>query len=96
MKVRRVCIEHDRLARERVIEHAGEARVPAFGHSADVVYDVRFLIVVVDVEVLGTESLEIEVLVLDFVAPEVLGVECGGCDDEKERNSKETAPITHW
>ena len=34
--------------------------------------DVRFLVVEVDVEVLGLEHLEVERLALDLVAPEIL------------------------
>ena len=75
LEVGGVRVEDDRLAVERVVERPREARVPALRLPSDVVHDVRFTVVVVDVEVLGLEDLEIEVLPLDLVAPEVLRVQ---------------------
>ena len=83
LKVRRVRVEHDRLAREGVIEHARQACVPALRLTADVIDHVRFAVVVVDVEVLRLQDLEVEVLPLHFVSAEVLGV-CGGCENNEE------------
>src|ERR1044071_7462660 len=42
--------------------YARLSRVPPLRHAGDVLHHVRFLLVVVDVEVLGLEHLEIEVL----------------------------------
>ena len=84
LEVGGVGVDDDRFARERVVEHAREPLVPALGLAPDVVHHVRFAVVVVDVEVLGLEHLEVEVLPLNFVASEVLRVGGKGCERENE------------
>src|SRR5229473_5514915 len=67
-------VEDDRLPRaERVPEHAGKARVPAFGEAPRVVRRRLLAGIVVDVKVIGSERPKIEVAILDFVGAEVLG-----------------------
>ena len=73
-------VEDERLARAHlVLEDAREARVPALGHAADARGVLALFFVEIDVEVLGLEHLELEFLVLDLVAPEILrlGGRCG-------------------
>ena len=66
-------VEHQRLAPiEAVIEQRRQPRVPALGEPGRHARGARFLRVVIDVEVFGGQNLEIEVLVLDLVAAEVL------------------------
>src|ERR1051326_3899052 len=45
-----------------------------YDEEADVVNDIGFFVVVVDVEVLGLKDLEVELLPLNLVAPEVLSL----------------------
>ena len=71
-EVRVIGVEDDRLALvELVVQHGREAGVPALGHARDVARSLLFLDVVVDVEVLGFEHLEVEVVVPDLVAAEL-------------------------
>ena len=88
VEVGRVRVEHDRLARESVVEDVGEPHVPALGHPSHVVHHVRLAVVVVDVEVLRLQDLEVEVLPLDFVLAEVLR-SCGARDEDEEEGCKE-------
>ena len=55
-----------------VFEHLRKARIPALGHAADARGTLALFVVEIDVEVIGLEHLEFEVLVLDFVSAEVL------------------------
>ena len=91
LEVGGVRVESDRLARERVVERARKARVPALGLASDVVHHVRFTVVVINVEVLGLEDLEVEVLPLHLVAAEVLCVQGCGSEEKKEESDCEFA-----
>ena len=74
LEVRMRRVEHERLAAAQlVLEHFLEPGQPALGHPGGEVDPFLRARVVVDVEVLGLEHLEVEVLVLNLVAPEVLG-----------------------
>src|SRR5690242_12818439 len=64
-------------------EHRGETRVPAFSEAAHLAGGLGLARVVIHVEMFGRENREIELLVLDLVATEVLGV-CGGDELESE------------
>jgi serine/threonine-protein kinase RIO1 len=72
-----------------VIEHPFEPRVPALGHPRGNFDSLLLLRVVVDVEVIGLQDLEIEVLVLDLVAAEVLSRRVAR-DDADEQNGENT------
>ena len=66
-------IENQRLTRrERVPKETGEARIPAFRHSRGVPRGRFFLRVVINVEVFGLEQPEVETVVMNLVATEVL------------------------
>ena len=68
-------VEHQRDARvDLMVQHAAEPRVGALGHQRGVVHRGFGPLVVVDVEVLGPEDAPAEVLVLDLVLTEELGV----------------------
>ena len=56
-----------------------------------VVDDVRLLVVVIDVEVLGLEHLEIEGFPLDLVAPEVLRLGGGNVEENEEKGRQNDA-----
>ena len=79
-----------------------QPRVPPLRHAADVVHDVGFFVVVVDVEVLGLEDLEVELLPLHFVPPEVLRLRCRhqgeseGEDEEKTDDFAHAYPRFEW
>ena len=74
-EVRVVGVEDDRLALvELVLQDGREAVVPALGHPRHVARGLVHALVVVDVEVLGLEDPEVEVVVADLVAAEVLGL----------------------
>ncbi len=60
--------------REIVVEQPRQPRVPPLGHEGGVLDRQLLLGVVVDVEVLGLEHFELEVLVLHLVPAEVLRV----------------------
>ena len=92
LEVGGVGVEHDRLARERVVEHSRVAGVPALRHPADVIHYVGLAVVVVDVEVLRLQDLEVEVFPLHFVASEVLRLCCGG---EEKKGEKGEDGFTH-
>ena len=66
-------IENERLARlHLVLEDARQARIPALGHAADARGVLALFFIEIDVEVIGLQHFELEVLVLDLVASEVL------------------------
>jgi hypothetical protein len=66
-------VQDDRdAAIERMIEDRREARVPALGHPRRLLHGVALLGVIVNVEVRRLENAELEPIVLNFVAPEVL------------------------
>jgi hypothetical protein len=68
-----VRVEDERLRRlELVLEHAREALVPALRHARRLLHGLFFGGIEVDVEVRSLEDAEAEVVVLDFVASEVL------------------------
>jgi hypothetical protein len=58
-----------------VIEHPGQAGVPALGHETGHLDRLLILEVVVDIVVPGLHDLEIELLVLDLVPAVPLGAE---------------------
>src|ERR1041384_5981938 len=76
-----------------MVERAREAVVPPLGHASDVVHDIRFLVVVVDVEVRRLQGLEVEVFPLDLVAPEILRV--AGESEEKENGREKSNASGH-
>ncbi len=78
-------VEHEGLPpHETVLQHLREARVPALRHARRVAGRVLFFGVVVDVEVFGLKNPEIEAVVADLVAAEVLGF--GRSGTGKDRN----------
>ena len=81
-------VQDDGLAREGVIEQSRISGVPTLRHAADIVDHVRFEVVVIDVEVLGFDDLEIEMLPLDFVASEVLSIR-SGCQEEEGQDDND-------
>ncbi len=86
VKVSIVRIEDDGLSLiEFAQEAAAVALVPALGHSCSILDRQAFLRIEVEFEVLRLEGLEVEVIVLDFVAPEVLRV---GSNREKASNQQ--------
>jgi hypothetical protein len=78
-------VQNDRLPfPELVVQHLGQAGVAAFRHAGGVHGRDPLALVVVDVEVLGLDDLEIELAVLDPVAPEILGVEESRREQQEE------------
>jgi hypothetical protein len=86
-------VENDRLPLvEAVIEQRGEARVPPLRHARCVPRR-RFLLgVVIDVEVLGPEHTEVEAVVLDLVASEVLRIRRRGCEQHRRERQTDHRP----
>ena len=79
--------------RKCVLEDTREACVPPFGHACSMAHGLFFLRVVVDVEMLGLDDAEVELVVADFVTSEVLSV--GGsrrCEGRYERHEYQRAP----
>jgi hypothetical protein len=87
LEVGLVGVHDDRLAVfEIVLEHAAQARVPALGHPGGIGDQrVVFRLVRVEVEALGLQHVPVELLVLDLVAAEVLGLGGHGERREEER-----------
>ena len=81
-----VRVEDDGLLRERVRQPVRESRVPPFGHAGGVGGRQRLRGIPVNVEVVRAKDPEIEGLVLDLVASEVLSRERGG-RERGERHS---------
>ena len=66
-------VDHQRLPlRELMVEHRRDPRVPALGELRRDARRAGFALVIKDVEVRGRQDAKVEVLVLDFVATEVL------------------------
>ena len=90
-----VGVEDDRLAlAELVIEHPGEAGVPAFGQASHHLRADRALLVVIDVEVLRLEHLEVEGLVDHLVSAKIpAGLRLqrggGGTREDRERGKRD-------
>ena len=96
-EVRVAGVENERLARgERVVEEVRKTRVPALGHARGVARRLLFLGVVVDVEVLGLQYAEVQPVVVDLVAPEILRLR-RPCYHERraERHGDHGAPHNH-
>ena len=75
LKIRGVRVENERLpAAQLVAQNSRQSRVPPFRHAAGFGRHIRFLIIEVDIEVLGLENLEVERLILNGVAAEILRV----------------------
>jgi hypothetical protein len=94
-------VENQRLTAAQLVPHHGaEAGVPALGHPAGDVRRLALVRVEIHVEVVGLQHLEIEVLVLDLVAAEVLGLgrsreDQQGQTDERCQQSYHRAPDSH-
>ena len=72
-----------------MLKQAGEALVPTFPHARGVFDGFPFFGIEVDIEVGRLQDLEVEGLVLDLVAPEVLaGRRAGKCDKGKNRRKR--------
>ena len=72
-------VENERLpGADLVVHDPREPGVPALRHAAGHQGGLPFLLVKVDVEVLGTDDLPVERIVLDLVPPEVLRARAGG------------------
>ena len=70
-----VRVKNQRLATAQLVaQHRGYSRVPPFGHARRLSSSVGFVIIEVDVEVLGLQNLEVERLILNGVAAEILRV----------------------
>ena len=75
LEIRRVGVDDQRLpAAQLVAQNRRQARVPPFRHAPSLGRQLRFLIVEVDIEMLGLENLEVERLILNGVAAEILRV----------------------
>ena len=77
-------VQHERLSfRQRVIQLARQARVPAFGEACRDVDTFALRRIKINIEMLRTHHLKIERAISDLVAPEVL---CRGrrpkCEDQ--------------
>src|SRR5205085_6442586 len=96
VRVRR--IEDERLtAGQFVAQEATEPGAPSLRHTGGDVDPFTLLGVVKNIEVLRLQHLEVELLVLDFVAPEVLRGSRRRCCNEyryDERRYK-TSPVNH-
>src|SRR5262249_46506120 len=85
-------VEHQRLAGLHfVTEELRVARVPALGHPRHARGRLAFFLVEVDVEVIGLQDLELEILVLDLVPAEVLRLSAGG-DGQQDCNRGKKLP----
>src|SRR5690606_26213324 len=73
-----------RLARQVVAEHARQAAVPAFGHPRGILRGRRRGRIEVQVEVLRLQDAEVERLVLDLVAAEILRSSLSRKEDGRE------------
>ena len=81
-------VEDQRLpAAQVVMEQTRQPQVPALGHARRLLGGRALLGIEVDVEVLGLQHLELEGLVLDLVAPEVL--RRGGTDARRQNRDRE-------
>ncbi len=69
-----------------MLEDSGQARVPPLGHLTDASRVLALLVVEVHVEVLGLEHFKLEVLVLHFVATEILRLGGRGRTHEKQKH----------
>jgi hypothetical protein len=88
LEVRVARVENQRLAiRKFVVQHARDARVPAFSHARGLFGHGGFAGVVVEVEVLGADHLELKRSIGDLVAAEVLGLGAGA----KKRHAEHKA-----
>src|SRR5688572_17765070 len=72
-------VQNERLTRaERMIEHAGQTRVPTLRHAGRVAHRLLFGRIVINIEVISSQRAEVEVVVPDLVAAEVLRVRRAG------------------
>jgi hypothetical protein len=85
-------VQDDRdAAIERMIEDRREARVPALGHSRRLLHGVALLGVIVNVEVRRLENAELEPVVLNLVAPEVLRADRDRGQQQSGEREKDTS-----
>ena len=89
LEVRLVGVEHDGLAVERVAEAVRMARIPALGHAPRIVHDERLGGIEIQVEVRRPHDAEVELLVLDLVAAEVLCSPATGESNEERTQQRE-------
>ena len=83
LEVRMVGVEHDRLSIEGVAEAVRVSRVPSLGEAAGVMDDQALGGIEVQVEVRRPYDPEVELLVLDLVATEILRCQRGRRSDEE-------------
>ncbi len=55
-----------------MVENRGQARVPALRHASKLADDRRFLVIIMNVEMIGLEYFEIQRFVADLVLTKVL------------------------
>jgi hypothetical protein len=88
--VRVAGIKDDRLAvLHLVAEQGAVARVPTLAHPSDLLRRQLLLGVVINVEMIGLEDLELQVVPLHRVPPEVLGVGGRGEREGEDRDEGE-------
>src|SRR5262245_12295277 len=80
-----------------MIEERRESRVPALEHPRRVLHRRLLGGIVMDVEVRRAQHLEVELLVLDFVASEVLRVRsrCGGEESACRDDEPDESGVSH-
>ena len=80
---------------ELMVEDRRETRIPPLRHPRGHAGAVRFLVVVVDVEMLRLEDLELERLILDLVLTEVLRADRRGQRQQQRPQEKQDPPRIH-
>jgi hypothetical protein len=97
LELRVAAVEDDRLPLpELEVQDVAQAVVPALRHPAHLRGGVLLLRVVIDVEVVGLEHLELEVLPLHGVPAEILGLRRrGGSEGGQGRRRNEPGTMTH-
>ncbi len=91
-EVRATRIEDERLpGAQLMIQQLGQSRVPALRHAGGQLRGLLFLRVIVDIEVIGLQHLEVELLVLNLIAAEVAPLREGDCrhgEEEEDENAE--------
>ena len=91
-----VRVKNQRLTTAQLVaQHSGYSRVPPFGHAGRLSGSVGFLIIEIDVEVLGLQNLEVEGLVLDSVTAEGLCWCCGREHTQRPQQQRDASNGVH-
>ena len=89
LEVRLIGVKYDGLAIERVTETVRVARVPSFSQSARVVNHERFRRIEIEIKMRRPRDAEVEMLVLDLVAAEILCSPAAGESHEKRTQKRQ-------